>query len=127
VILGSLAPDSIPPRRWRIFQRDCRAFLAEGHAAQAASLGWTSVDLFGLHSLKPAERPNGWGAVWLVHGAKVIVLTADSIALRTASGSKLTTTRRPLCAGTVPAWDLVEKIDAHQRRATTRALSGSTE
>jgi hypothetical protein len=109
-------------RRWRVFQRDCRAFLAEGHASQASSLGWTSTDLFGLHSIKPAERPDGWGAVWLVHGAKVAVMTSASMAVRTVTGSKLTIPRRALSAEAVPAWELLEKADADQQRATTRAL-----
>src|SRR5215204_877709 len=41
---------------WRQFLIDGKRFLAGSAAATAAGLGWTVLDVFGLHSAVPASR-----------------------------------------------------------------------
>lgn len=75
--------------------------------AQGRRLGWTDVDLYGLHPLAPAARRDAKGLAWcLDRGDRVSAITADSATIETASGSVL----RFYCArhdtGAVVAWQL---------------------
>src|SRR5262249_42112531 len=54
--LGEHCPDIIEVTRWRQAVEDGRRFLA-AWGKQAAALGWTSRDLFGLHSIPERAAP----------------------------------------------------------------------
>jgi hypothetical protein len=83
--------------RWQQAVEDAGRFLATW-GEQAEALGWTSRELFGLHT--PTERPTAsyqrlsrydeTGLVWLLQGRPVIALTADTAAVQTTSGGTLT-------------------------------------
>jgi hypothetical protein len=86
-------PDFVETERWRQAVEDGRQFLATW-GDQAKGLGWTAQELFGLHPL-PANphasfdrlsRYDSTGLVWLLRGRPVVKMTADSAAIRTASG-----------------------------------------
>ena len=89
-------PDFVETGQWRQAVEDGRQFLATW-GDQAKGLGWTAQELFGLHPLpaKPhasfdrLSRYNSTGLVWLLHGRVVVKMTADSAAIRTASGRTL--------------------------------------
>jgi len=94
-------PAHIPEDRWQQAIADGRAFLHQwGETAQR--LGWTSVDLFGLHT--PPEQPHPFynrlsrydatGLCWLLQGKKVIALTTNTATIRHLATGNITTYRR---------------------------------
>jgi hypothetical protein len=95
--LVSDCPQLIEPEAWQLAVADAQAFLARW-GTQAAALGWTARELFGLHPVP--ERPTATyrrlarydhtGLVWLLHGRAVVALTADTAAIKTKSGGLLT-------------------------------------
>ena len=95
--LVSDCPQLIEPEVWQQAVADARAFLARW-GTQAAALGWTARELFGLHpvSERPAaryrrlSRYNSTGLIWLLQGRPVVALTVETAAIQTASGGILT-------------------------------------
>jgi hypothetical protein len=94
-------PALVPVERWRQCVEDGSKFLARW-GEQAESLGWTSVDLFGLHT--PPEKPHPsyrrlsrydeTGLCWLLQGREVVALTADTASIRNLETGAITTYRR---------------------------------
>jgi hypothetical protein len=92
--LDSGCPEHVEPERWRQAVEDGRRFLASW-GAQAQALGWTTRELFGLHTPpdKPApkyrrlSRYGETGLIWLLEGREVIALTQETAAIRWPSGS----------------------------------------
>jgi hypothetical protein len=89
--LRERCPDYVEEERWRQCIADAEGFIA-GWDEQAAALGWTEGNLFGLHE-PPAEphpsyqrlsRRDCIGLVWLLQGTPVVALTADAAAIETA-------------------------------------------
>jgi hypothetical protein len=98
-------PDHVEAGRWHQAVEDGRHFLAQwGDRAEA--LGWTAVDLFGLHD--PPERPHpsyrrlsrhdATGLVWLLHGCDVTAITADTAVIATPNGGSLSFYKSALVA-----------------------------
>lgn len=58
------------PRRWERAKEDAAEFLADW-GDQAAELGWTTEELFGLHPVAPLTRYDAMGLVWLLNGKEV--------------------------------------------------------
>ena len=87
-------PALVDVARWRQCVEDGKHFLAKW-GEQAESLGWTSADLFGLHT--PPERPHPSyqrlsrydcaGLCWLLEGREVVALTADTAAIENPTGN----------------------------------------
>jgi hypothetical protein len=90
-------PDWVPIERWQQCVEDGRRFLA-AWGRQAEALGWTSADLFGLHtppanphpSYSRLSRYDATGMLWLLAGNPVVALTADSASIRHPTGSIIT-------------------------------------
>jgi hypothetical protein len=87
-------PANVEPADWRQAVADGRRFLATW-GEQAAALGWTARELFGLPT--PPERPAAsrsiyerTGLAWLLQGRPVVALTAETAAIQTGSGGILT-------------------------------------
>jgi hypothetical protein len=86
-------PAHVDVADWQQAVEDGRVFVTEW-GQQADALGWTPAEVFGLHPApdKPAanyrrlSRYDTTGLVWLLHGRRVIKMTADSAAIRTTSG-----------------------------------------
>ena len=99
-VLQLKPPALVPVERWRQCVEDGKRFLA-AWGSQAEALGWTTADLFGLHT--PPERPHPsysrlsrydcTGLVWLLQSRRVVALTADTAEIENSSGS-ITTYRR---------------------------------
>src|SRR5262249_26441861 len=93
-------PALVEVARWQHAVEDGRRFLATW-GEQAEALGWTSADLFGLHT--PPERPHPsyrrlsrydcTGLVWLLEGRPVLALTEAPAAIENPTGT-ITTYRR---------------------------------
>ena len=99
--LESRCPDHIPVDRWQQCVEDGRRFLATW-GSQAQALGWTSADLFGLHtppdkphpSYRRLSRYDATGLVWLLDGRSVVALPADSASIRNPDTGSITTYRK---------------------------------
>ena len=98
-------PAGIPPRRWLQFVDDTGSFL-DRWAAQASGLGWGPLDLFGCDRVRPFARIDKAGLLWLLHGNRLIALTADAAVIETRTGAKQTYCRKPTEPGRVLAWEL---------------------
>ena len=96
----------MPLRRWTWLIEDAHQFIDQGWAAQAFGLGWTALDLFGCHPQAPFARIAQQGLLWLLNGRRLVVLTAESAAIETVSGGRLTYRRAPIETGSVLAWEL---------------------
>jgi hypothetical protein len=97
-------PADIRPDRWRQAIIDAGLFL-EQWGAQAASLGWNTLDVFGAHPTHPLQRLDCVGLILLLHGDELVAITADTARTRRRSGTILTFYRRPR-PGAVPLWKL---------------------
>jgi hypothetical protein len=86
--LWRACPDHVEPDRWRAARHDARRFL-ETWGDQAAALGWTADDLFGLHPEAPMRRCDAIGLVWLLQGRPVLVLTEDAATIGASGGTRL--------------------------------------
>src|SRR5262249_17400634 len=81
-------PDYVEPERWRLCVDDARHFLL-AWGDQAEALGWTAVELFGLHELPARPHPSyhrlsrydATGLIWHLAGNRVVALTADTAAI----------------------------------------------
>jgi hypothetical protein len=91
--LERVCPDLVAADDWRQALADGRQFLAQW-GDQAAALGWTADDLFGLYD--PPERPgpnyrrlgryDGMGLIWLLHGRPVVAFTATAAVIGRGGG-----------------------------------------
>jgi hypothetical protein len=76
-------------QRWCEVVSDVEIFLSRwGNAAH--QLGWTALDLFGVHPMAPASRFDMMGLVLLIDGGEVVTLTSNSATIRRMSGTFLT-------------------------------------
>jgi len=82
-------PDGVDDARWRSALTDSDRFM-ETWGSQAANLGWTGDDLFGLYSTAPLARYDAMGLMWLLRGRTVVALTATEATIRASAGTTLT-------------------------------------
>jgi hypothetical protein len=86
-------PDFVNVADWQRAVDDGRRFVVQW-GEQAAALGWTAEDLFGLHD--PPDQPgltyrrlsryDVIGLIWLLHGRPVVALTADRAVIDRVDG-----------------------------------------
>ncbi len=86
-------PASCPEARWNALREDAVRFLRD-HAARAHELGWTALDLFGVHPARPRERFDAMGLVPLLAAAKVVALSEGQAVIEKPSGARLTFHKR---------------------------------
>lgn len=75
--------------RWQFLISDAENFLPRWGSA-AHSLGWTALDLFGVHPIAPAARFDVIGLLPTMNGGAVVNLTDDAATLRARTGAVLT-------------------------------------
>jgi hypothetical protein len=93
-VLQLRPPALVDVARWRQRVEDGKRFLAKW-GEQAEALGWTSADLFGLHT--PSDKPHpsyrrlsrydATGLCWLLEGREVVALTAGTAAIENPTGT----------------------------------------
>jgi hypothetical protein len=91
--LETRCPDHVPVERWQQAIEDGRRFLP-AWGSQAEALGWTSADLFGLHTTPEQPHPSYsrlsrydcTGLCWLLQGRRVTALSADTAAIENSIG-----------------------------------------
>jgi hypothetical protein len=92
--LAECCPDMIEVIRWRQAVEDGGEFLTTW-GEQAAALGWTARDLFGLHRIPERPAPNyrrlsrydETGLIWLLQGRPAKALTATTAAILNPTGT----------------------------------------
>ena len=95
------------PQHWSQFVRDARRFLEEW-GAEAARLGWSAEDVFGVHPLAPDARYDVMGIVLLIRGNEVIAISEHRATIRTAGGGLMTYYRYRPNTGAVAVWELLQ-------------------
>jgi hypothetical protein len=80
--------------------------LLETHGAELVALGWTTLDLFGLHRTHPGNRVSHSGLARFLYGGAIAELTDRHARIRHRTGSVLTFIRVDAQPGAVPAWAL---------------------
>src|SRR5262245_60862518 len=99
-------PSGFPDERWPEALASALDFCEEW-AAPALALGWSPLELFGLHPTAPATRLDCKGLAFVVRpGARVVAITADVATIRTRTGALLSHDRRTV-AGAMLAWEIV--------------------
>jgi hypothetical protein len=78
---------------------DAESFLTTW-AAAADRLGWTTLDLFGVHPVAPASRFDVMGLIPMLRGDTVSALTEQFAAIQCVSGAGQSF-RRPNNSGAV--------------------------
>jgi hypothetical protein len=75
--------------RWSELVADAEAFLVTW-GKTADRLGWTTLDLFGVHPTAPTARFDVMGLIPILRGQSVCGLTEKSATIECRSGAKLT-------------------------------------
>ena len=104
---GMAPPAGIAAHCWRELVDNAGRFI-DRWAAQAGSLGWTTVTIFGCHPEAPLARCDMQGLVFVIGSGEVIAITAATATIRTRAGALQTFRRMPLPPGERPAclWEL---------------------
>jgi hypothetical protein len=98
------APAGYLRDRWLGAVRGAVAF-SEQWTEAALQLGWSPLDLFGLHPVAPAARYDCKGLAWLLErDAEVVEITAEAATIRMRSGSLLRFYEPPASTGAVLPW-----------------------
>ncbi|WP_128560204.1 hypothetical protein [Methylobacterium crusticola] len=84
---------------WRQVYARAMAFL-DAFGAQAEALGWTTPELWGVHPMLGTVRVDHCGALALVVGGPVVVITRDAI-----HHDRHTFRRRPHAPRGIPLWE----------------------
>lgn len=82
------SPDWMTPDRWEMLLHDAERFLGRW-SPTASAMGWTTLDLFGVHPNRPAVRFDVMGLLLLLQGGEVIALIAEGASIRRPSGAVL--------------------------------------
>ena len=102
-------PDSIPMVVWRQVVFDAERLLSNW-GGQAAALGWSTMDFFGVHRTRPLARYDAMGLVMVLNGSNVAALTQADAKIKTRRGAIQTYYRRAFNGpDQVAIWDLVER------------------
>ena len=114
--LKSRCPGLVPHDWWQQAVQDSRRFLAQW-GGQAAALGWTAHDLFGL--VQPPARPHPsyrrlsrydeTGLIWLLCGREVVALTEATAVIRSWTGA-ITIYRRHYKPALGPVGDSLDDL-----------------
>ena len=100
-------------KAWRELIEDGGRFL-DRWANDAARLGWTALDVFGVHPAAPSTTYDAIGLVPLIRGGDVVAIGSDRATIRTQGGTLLTYLRRPQ-PGAIAVWELVDTRSARHR------------
>lgn len=82
------SPDWMMSNRWEMLLQDAERFL-DRWSSTAQAMGWTALDLFGVHPNRSAARFDVMGLLLLLQGGEVIALTVEGASIRRPSGAIL--------------------------------------
>ncbi len=92
-LLAMPCPASCPEARWEALREDAYNVLRDW-ASRAHELGWTALDLFGVHRERPWARFDVMGLIAVLGGARVMALSDTEAVIEKPSGAQLTFRRR---------------------------------
>ena len=98
-------PLDMPALRWQQMINDTGLFL-DRWAMEVLAVGWTSLDLFGVHPKAPYRAIFYAGLVSLLNGRPVIAITADTAIIDCGKGVHHTYQRCQPKPGQIPLWEL---------------------
>jgi hypothetical protein len=102
-------PHGFHERRWRTLIDDGGKFL-DRWGAEAAQLGWSAEDVFGVHPIAPGARYDIAGLVLLIDGGEVIAIDRNSASIRTkSSGATLIYLRKPR-PDAIVLWEMASPV-----------------
>jgi hypothetical protein len=78
---------------------------------KAARLGWSALDVFGVHPAAPSTTYDAIGLVPFIRGGDVVAIGSDRATIRTQGGTLLTYLRRPQ-PGPIAVWELIDTSTA---------------
>lgn len=88
LLKGQGSPDWMTPGRWEMLLHDAERFL-DRWSSTAHAMGWTALDLFGVHPTRPTVRFDVMGLLLLLQGGEIIALTPESASIKRPSGAVL--------------------------------------
>jgi hypothetical protein len=100
--------DWLSHEQWLGLLSDAENFLKRWGSA-AHLLGWTSLDLFGVHPVAPAARFDVMGLIPILNGAEVLALTNQTATMRRVS-SAVQTYSRPKVSGAIVISQLLPEL-----------------
>jgi hypothetical protein len=104
----SRPPAGLSFARWRQVIDDGGHFI-DRWAAHSTALGWRTLDVFGVHAERPAERFDVFGLVWAIRGSAVVDIAAMTATLETPTGARQVFYRRSVQhAESVAIWKLTK-------------------
>ena len=86
-------PPDVTNAQWEVALSGLRAFLANGHGAEAERLGWTRDELYCVPPVW--ARVDSCGVGLLIGDREVFSITAAEIRIKTPSGAMLAFYRKP--------------------------------
>jgi hypothetical protein len=104
----AMPPKGFDERRWRTLIDDGGKFL-DRWGADAARLGWTAADVFGVSPRAATAAPSDAASlVMLINGGEVVAISPFSADIKaTCGGAALVYLRKPR-GGSVALWELAE-------------------
>jgi hypothetical protein len=100
-------PEGFSSDRWRRVLEATRAFMGSW-AAGAARLGWSDLDVFGCHPMRPDVRLDCMGLVLLLDGCEIVGIDERGADLSTRGGVRQRFRRRQMPPPTVPLLSLAK-------------------
>ena len=119
--LRERCPAHVEPRRWKQCVADSDSFIAQW-GEQAAALGWTAKDLFGLFPV-PADpapsfdrlsRYDHTALCWLLNGCRVVALSSGTAAIEHNTGG-ITKYRKDHKPALGPVGDSLDDFDRSEK------------
>ena len=90
------------PDQWEMLLQDAVRFL-DRWSLTAHAMGWSVLDLFGVHPTRPSVRFDVMGLLLLEQGSEVVALTVEGASIKRRSGAVLRFSRP--AAGGVLFWE----------------------
>jgi hypothetical protein len=97
--------ESLGAEAWRQLLLDAETFFQRWSAP--ALIGWSDVELLGVHPGAPAARYDAMGLLLLIKGGEVIELHGQRATIRTQGGSLLVYRKHGYEGATLP-WRLID-------------------
>ncbi len=100
--------DDDPSAFWDQAIVDARQGFLQGWVRQAAALGWSVIDLFGVHPMAPADRLDCMGLVPILRGRAILAVMDAAAVIDVRGGARLTFRRadHDPYGMAVPMWEV---------------------
>lgn len=118
---GARCPAELNPATWRGLVMDARMLL-QNWGGDLISMGWTTLEVFGVNRSPAARRLDVPGLIYFLKGRQVEAIDADTALIRENRRDTMTFQRRLVAPGGVPIWNWTG--EARQRGVVGMAGGG---